>query len=68
MDQDFIITEMGEKPEIKGETIVEEVIAREVEGDLKVSFGPRESFIFGTVAGLVAGLTYYLLRRLQPGR
>jgi hypothetical protein len=67
MDQSgaVILVSRSVKAEHSGATFL---IAREVEGDLTVSFGPRESFIFGTVAGLVGGLTYYLLRRLLPGR
>ena len=57
MDQSgaVLLVARNVKAEHSGATFL---IAREVSGDLKVSFGPRESFIFGTVAGLVGGLAF----------
>jgi hypothetical protein len=36
------------------------LLAGKVEGDIEASFGPRESAIFGAVAGVVAGLIVLL--------
>lgn len=41
------------------------LIARDVQGDLKATFGPRESLLFGAAAGIVTGLTLFLLRLFQ---
>ena len=38
------------------------LLAREVEGTVNTAFGPRESVIFGTVVGAVAGLVLLLAR------
>lgn len=38
------------------------LLARQVEGTVNAAFGPRESVIFGAVAGAVAGLVLLLAR------
>jgi hypothetical protein len=44
------------------------LIAREVEGDIRATFGPKESLLFGAAAGIVAGLTCFLFRLLNKSR
>ncbi|MBI5582877.1 MAG: hypothetical protein HY892_03545 [Deltaproteobacteria bacterium] len=53
------------KAEHSGATFL---IAREVQGDIKATFGPKESLIFGAAAGIVAGLTCFLFRMLSKSR
>ena len=47
------------------------LFARKVEGSISPLFGPRESVLFGSVAGLVAGLVILAskqMKRRKPGR
>ena len=44
------------------------LIARDVQGDIRATFGPKESLIFGAAAGIVAGLTCFLFRLLNKSR
>ncbi len=48
------------------------LIARKIEGDVSVMFGPRDSVLFGAVAGLVAGLVMLvggqMRRRRKTGK
>jgi hypothetical protein len=44
------------------------LIARQVEGDVTAAFGPRESALFGAVAGLVAGVVILLGRSAKKRR
>jgi hypothetical protein len=44
------------------------LLAGRVEGEVNTAFGPRESAIFGVVAGAVAGLVLLLARLVQRRR
>jgi hypothetical protein len=44
------------------------LIAGRVEGDVRAAFGPRESAIFGAVAGTLAGLVLLLARLVRARR
>jgi hypothetical protein len=58
----LILMSRSVKAEHSGATFL---IAKEVQGDIKATFGPRESLIFGTVAGVVAGLTLAAFRMFR---
>jgi hypothetical protein len=64
MDQSgaLILLSRSVKAENSGATFL---IAREVQGDIRTTFGPRESLILGTVAGIVAGLTLAVFRMFR---
>jgi hypothetical protein len=67
MDQSgaVVLISRSVKAEHSGATFL---IAREVEGDIKTVFGPKESLIFGAAAGIAAGLTCFLFRLLNKSR
>jgi hypothetical protein len=44
------------------------LIAGRVEGDVRAAFGPRESAIFGAVAGVAAGIVFLLARLVRRRR
>ena len=67
MDQSgaVLLISRSVKAEHSGATFL---IAREVQGDIRATFGPKESLIFGVAAGIVAGLTCFLFRLLGKSR